>query len=70
MLLPWKERPACGLRVVWQASFALSDFVRQKEKETQYQGTKADCVRLVDEIQVELRDPKRLDNSTVQVMPM
>lgn len=57
------------LRVVWQASFALSDFVRQKEKETQYQGTKADCVRLVDEIQVELRDPKRLDNSTVQVMP-
>eukprot|EP00672_Neobodo_designis_P026989 CAMPEP_0174830192 /NCGR_PEP_ID=MMETSP1114-20130205/2385_1 /TAXON_ID=312471 /ORGANISM="Neobodo designis, Strain CCAP 1951/1" /LENGTH=591 /DNA_ID=CAMNT_0016063979 /DNA_START=68 /DNA_END=1843 /DNA_ORIENTATION=- len=58
------------LRVVWQASFALSDFVRQKEKETQYQGTKADCVRLVDEIQVELRDPKRLDNSTVQVMPM
>jgi intraflagellar transport protein 74 len=50
------------LRVVWQATFALEDFVRGKEKETQYQGIKVDCVRMVDEIHVTLRDPARLSN--------
>jgi intraflagellar transport protein 74 len=58
------------LRVVRQAFFALEDFVRTKEKETQYQGMKADCIRMVDEIHVVLRDPKRLDTNTATMSLM
>merc|ERR1712146_461505 len=55
------------LRVVWQAAFALEDFVRSKDKESQYQGTKADCVRMVDDVHIALRDPRRLEGASVQV---
>lgn len=51
------------LRVVLQGSFALEDYVRMKEKETHYQNVKADCMRITDEINALLKDPKRYDQS-------
>jgi intraflagellar transport protein 74 len=49
------------LRLIWQSAFALEDFVRMKEKETQYMTVKADCMRMTDECNNILRDPKRFD---------
>jgi intraflagellar transport protein 74 len=51
------------MRVVLQGSFALEDFVRMKEKETHYQSVKADCMRITDEVNALLKDPKRYDQS-------
>lgn len=48
------------LRALWQSTFTLEDFVRLKEKETQYVSTKANCLRIVDEINLMLKDPERL----------
>ena len=49
------------LRLIWQSTFALDDFVRMKEKETQYMGTKADCMRITDEVNALLKDSKRFE---------
>lgn len=48
------------VRMLWQSTFSLEDFVRLKEKETQYNSTKAECLRLVDEINLLLKDPARM----------
>lgn len=48
------------VRMLWQSTFSLEDFVRLKEKETQYQTTKSECLRMVDEINWMLKDPARM----------
>lgn len=55
------------LRLIWQSAFSVEDFVRSKEKESQFMGMKADSLRMVDEINVMLRDPKRLDVQSVTI---
>jgi intraflagellar transport protein 74 len=47
------------LRLIMQSNFSVEDFVRIKEKETQYLTTKAECLRITDEINGLLKDPKR-----------
>lgn len=51
------------LRLIWQSAFSLDDFVRMKEKETQYMGVKADCMRITDECNALLKDPKRFEQA-------
>ncbi|EPY23003.1 intraflagellar transport protein-like protein [Strigomonas culicis] len=48
------------LRMLWQSTFTLEDFVRLREKDTQYLASKAASLRLVDEINLLLKDPARL----------
>lgn len=45
------------LRALWQSSYAMEEFVRLKEKETHYLTSKAECLRLVDDINLRLKDP-------------
>lgn len=52
--------PEQKLRALWQSTYALEEFVRLKEKETQYLATKAECLRLIDDINVRLKDPSHL----------
>lgn len=49
------------MRLIWQSAYTLEDFVRMKEKETHYQNVKADCMRITDEINALLKDPKRFE---------
>ncbi|CCW66324.1 unnamed protein product [Phytomonas sp. Hart1] len=51
------------LRMLWQSAFTLEDFVRLKEKEVQYLPIKAECLRIVDELNIQLKDPARLAGS-------
>lgn len=53
------------LRMLWQSTFALEDFVRIREKDSQYLSTKAECLRMVDEINLILTDPSRLTASNM-----
>ncbi|AYU78836.1 intraflagellar transport protein-like protein [Leishmania donovani] len=48
------------IRMLWQSTFSLEDYVRLREKETQYLGTKAECLRIVDEVNLLLQNPSRL----------
>ncbi|GET88605.1 intraflagellar transport protein-like protein [Leishmania tarentolae] len=48
------------IRMLWQSTFFLEDYVRLREKETQYLGTKAECLRMVDEANLLLQNPSRL----------
>ena len=47
------------LRMTWQSAFALEDFVRYKEKESHYNGMKADCVRMVEDINAMLKEQRK-----------
>ncbi|KPI84039.1 Intraflagellar transport protein-like protein [Leptomonas seymouri] len=47
------------IRMLWQSTFSLEDFVRLREKETQYLSTKAECLRIVDEANLLLQLPAR-----------
>ncbi|CCW61980.1 unnamed protein product [Phytomonas sp. EM1] len=51
------------LRLLWQTTFSLEDFVRLKEKEMQYLPIKAECLRSVDEMNIQLKEPSRLAGS-------
>jgi intraflagellar transport protein 74 len=44
------------LRMVYQSFFALDDFVRSKEKESNYAANKAECLRLVDDCNALLKE--------------
>jgi len=57
------------LRMIWQSAFALEDFVRYKEKETQYTGLKADCLRMVDECNAMIKDAKRAEATVSLAKP-
>lgn len=48
------------IRMLWQSTFSLEDYVRLREKETQYLGTKAECLRIVDEVNLLLQNPSRI----------
>ncbi|KAG5479668.1 hypothetical protein CUR178_03431 [Leishmania enriettii] len=48
------------IRMLWQSTFSLEDYVRLKEKDTQYLGTKAECLRIVDEVNLLLQNPSRI----------
>lgn len=56
------------LRLVGQGVFALDEFVRLKEKESQYQPLKAECMRVVEECNAALQNPKRFEIPTVNVV--
>lgn len=43
------------LRMLWQSTYGLDNFVRLKEKETGYTSTKAACLRVVDDINLILK---------------
>ncbi|KAF8295596.1 putative Intraflagellar transport protein 74 [Trypanosoma cruzi] len=47
------------LRHLRQSNFSLEEFVRLKGKESYYLGAKTDCLRLVDEINLLLKDTDR-----------
>lgn len=51
------------LRNKWQTAFALEEYVRLKEKETQYTHLKADVLRMAEECNTILKDPKRFDGT-------
>ncbi|KAG5505010.1 hypothetical protein JKF63_04457 [Porcisia hertigi] len=48
------------IRMLWQSTFSLEDYVRLKEKDTQYLGIKAECLRVVDEANLLLQNPSRI----------
>ncbi|KPA85786.1 Intraflagellar transport protein-like protein [Leptomonas pyrrhocoris] len=48
------------IRMLWQSTFSLEDFVRLREKDTQYLTTKAECLRIVDEANLLLQSPAHL----------
>lgn len=48
------------VRMLWQSTFSLEDFVRLREKDTQYESTRAECLRIVDELNLMLKDPVRM----------
>ncbi|CAJ1025717.1 hypothetical protein Q4I30_003962 [Leishmania utingensis] len=48
------------IRMLWQSTFSLEDYVRLKEKDTQYLSTKAECLRIVDEVNLQLQNPSRI----------
>ncbi|KAK7198739.1 intraflagellar transport protein-like protein [Novymonas esmeraldas] len=48
------------IRVLWQSTFSLEDHVRLKEKDTQYLSTKAECLRVVDEVNLLLQRPSHI----------
>ncbi|EPY26021.1 intraflagellar transport protein-like protein [Angomonas deanei] len=48
------------LRALWQSTFKIEDFVRLREKDTQYLTTKAACLRIVDDINLLLKNPAHL----------
>jgi len=52
------------MRVVLQSTFQLEDFVRSKERETAYLPLKAEALRLVEELNVLLRDQRRMEAQT------
>lgn len=52
--------PEQKLRILWQPAFSMEEFVRLKEKETQYLACKGDCLAMVDEINTRLKDPSNL----------
>lgn len=58
------------LRLIRQSAFALEEFVRIKEKDSQYEGTKAVCLRITDECNNILKDPKRYEGPSVGFQEM
>lgn len=54
------------LRLVWQSVFSLDDFVRMKEKESNYTTLKADCLRMTDEVNGLLKETKRTEAPATQ----
>lgn len=56
------------VRMLWQSTFSLEDFVRLKEKETQYLPTKAECLRMVDDMNLILKDPARLSGGMSPIL--
>jgi intraflagellar transport protein 74 len=52
------------IRMLWQSTFSLEDFVRLREKDTQYLSTKAECLRIVDETNLLLQSPAHLVGPT------
>ena len=52
------------IRMLWQSTFSLEDFVRLREKDTQYLSIKADCMRIVDEANLLLQSPAHISGST------
>eukprot|EP00758_Cryptobia_borreli_P003758 Tbor_TRINITY_DN3969_c0_g1::TRINITY_DN3969_c0_g1_i1::g.811::m.811/K19679/IFT74; intraflagellar transport protein 74 len=53
------------LRLIRQSSYSLEEFVRIKEKDTQYEPIKAVCMRITDECNQILKDPKRFQATGV-----
>ena len=49
------------VRQIRQNLFQLDDFIKQKIAETAYIPIKADCMRMSDEVNTTLKDPKRLE---------
>jgi len=58
------------LRLIRQSAFSLEEFVRIKEKDSQYESTKAVCLRITDECNNILKDPKRYEGPQVGFQEM
>merc|ERR1712216_534728 len=51
------------IRQMRQTLFSLEDWIKEKSAETNYIPTKGDCMRMCDNINDYLRDPKRLEKT-------
>lgn len=56
------------LRLIWQSAYSMEEYVRHKEKDTQFLTIKADCMRITDEVNSILKDPKRFEAQTVSIV--
>lgn len=56
------------LRLIWQSAYSMEEYVRHKEKDTQFLNIKADCMRITDEVNSVLKDPKRFEAQTVSIV--
>eukprot|EP00743_Colponemidia_sp_Colp-15_P019074 GILK01024133.1.p1 GENE.GILK01024133.1~~GILK01024133.1.p1 ORF type:complete len:257 (+),score=51.41 GILK01024133.1:85-771(+) len=56
------------LRLIWQSAYSLEEFVRLKEKESQFLNIKADCMRITDEVNSILKNPKRFEAPSVSIV--